>query len=633
MRVIDLLEFTSTTPEEDEKRLSAFPGQQPPAETEEPAPEQEPAPVVQPADPAPEQEPVPAPEQEPAPQEIPAPVAQQPKIAPEPTAPDTQRLLDKSGVPILNQIVIKKLQRVVKDAQALPNWDPAKRLVDQLVDTIEQAAQEWADSTEIQLNEKATATPVKKSALKQDSATKQLSDTAIAFLKAQGIQLMDKQGQVVEYADMSVKMSRSKMMKDTVSGIKEQWEKDARDVTDRMMKTLKKLANKVQGYTEISDDDYKLLKAADKKVHDNAKNFAEQFKNAMYGMVEGMAQDGQELDKERIIQFVEACNNGQIISMETLVATDSGNVRDHVNLEWDDMLVLFAKYGVFSMSPGTAKTSGAIGPGEMALAMMGSPVQKAKGGGDLQIGDTLLEIKAGASSGGRLNSDKIGTGTAGWEVWKNGIDSIVRNSKKVPVGMTWERQDKNLKPYTVTKDNYTSNTWNETKKDKKEGNVYNWSYKMLGKLNDEILIYSDYNSTLNLFTKTISALIANLDDVAKPGKNPKLFPALNAPQLIASAVNPDGTINVAHMMEVYTRLCYASYNRENGVQAIMFLSTITLDYAITKSGEDLTSKMVGAGEATVRIAQGFTFNDSQQTASPGYLAVERSEKIVKPTKR
>jgi hypothetical protein len=148
---------------------------------------------------------------------------------------------------------------------------------------------------------------------------------------------MNQHGQVIDMADMSVKLSRSKMMKDSVSGIKEQWEKDAREVTTRMMKTLKQLAHKVQGYTEISDEEYKLLRAADKKVHDNAKNFAEQFKNAMYGMVEGMAQDGEELDKERIIQFDEACNNGQIISMETLIATDGGNIRDHVNEDWDDM--------------------------------------------------------------------------------------------------------------------------------------------------------------------------------------------------------------------------------------------------------------------------------------------------------
>ena len=61
----------------------------------------------------------------------------------------------------------------------------------------------------------------------------------------------------------------------------------------------------------------------------------------------------------------------------------------------------------------------------------------------------------------------------------------------------------------------------------------------------------------------------------------------------------------------------------------MFLNTETLDYTIAKNGDDLAEKMLGKGEATVRISGGFNFNDDQQSATPAYLAVARSPKIVK----
>ena len=91
----------------------------------------------------------------------------------------------------------------------------------------------------------------------------------------------------------------------------------------------------------------------------------------------------------------------------------------------------------------------------------------------------------------------------------------------------------------------------------------------------------------------------------------------------------DGTIIVPAMIEAYTKLAYASYNRADGVEAIMFLNTETLDYTIAKNGDDLAEKMLGKGESTVRISGGFNFNDDQQSATPAYLAVARSPKIVK----
>jgi len=307
-------------------------------------------------------------------------------------------------------------------------------------------------------------------------------------------------------------------------------------------------------------------------------------------------------------------------------------------------LDLFSSYGVFSWSPG--KSSGAIGPGEMALSMMGSPAQKAEHGGDLIIAGTNLEIKAGATSGGRLNSKKILKGPAAWPIWTKHITNIVQDAPArklkagTPLGTTTGKTGELIE---MTKENYTPNTYKKnTKGHFKQGSVYNWSEGMLKKLNKEILIYSTYERTYDLFYSTISALVTNLDEVSEPmmvtlnkKQVPKMiagkiaFPGVNAEELIGNAVMDDGTINETAMIEAYTKIAYASYNRADGVEAIMFLNTETLDYTIARNGDDLAGKMIGNDEATLRISGGFNFNDDQQSATPAYLAVARSPKIVK----
>lgn len=409
-------------------------------------------------------------------------------------------------------------------------------------------------------------------------------------------------------------------------------EKFADDVFD----VLEKLANKVQGYIEITPDEYNALNKSQKKLHDNARTFASTFKTAFFGMVLNMLRNNQQIDRESISNFLTACYNGDVIDMLGLVGAGQGNVRSHVNRDYESMVNLFAEYGVFSWSPG--KTGGAIGPGEMALSMMGNPAEKSKSGGDLVVGGTNLEIKAGATSGGRLNSKKILKGPSAWPVWRDGINSIIKNNKSIPKDVLWQVTDKKGDPIEVGKTQFNSDIVRVTNKKPKVGSKYNFNYRNLTALNDEVLIWSTPEQTYDLFYNTISTLITNLDEVSKPGTNKEgnvitgpdnkpLFPGIKAEKLIWDALYDDGTIDVNKMMAAYTRLAYESYNRADHVESIMFLNTETLDYSIAKSSQDLLQKMGGGNESTVRISGGFNFNDDQQSATPAYLATARSEKI------
>jgi len=599
MRVLDIIfELAPTTPEEDEEQLAALNGEQPQVEPEEtPITQAQPAPVAQ-AQPQPI-----------TPVAPPAPVAQaQPQ-------PD-----ERSS--ILASVVSSKLRKLVADANSIPDWEPAKRLVLDLIKIL-------------------TSDNILKESKSSDVSPEEIAIAIknIKFLETQGLMKLD---QTVDLASLAVKMVKN--AKKEFKTLEKKYVLRAEEITNSMFDKLELLANKVQGYTSIDDDTYKSLNKAEKKIHDNARNFAAIFKQAFFGMIMRMLRQNKEIDRNTIIEFLDACYNGQVIDMEALISVDAGNVKDHV-VGYEDILDLFSSYGVFSWSPG--KSSGAIGPGEMALSMMGSPAQKASHGGDLIIAGTNLEIKAGATSGGRLNSKKILKGPAAWPTWTDKITKIIQTapnrklSPGTPLGTTTGKSGEVIE---MTKENYTSNTYNKnTKGHFKQGSVYNWSYKMLEKLNQEILIYSTYEKTYDLFYSTISKLVTNLDEVAEPmmvtlnkKQVPKLttdgkiaFPGINAEEIIGNAVMEDGTIIVPAMIEAYTKLAYASYNRADGVEAIMFLNTETLDYTIAKNGDDLAEKMLGKGEATVRISGGFNFNDDQQSATPAYLAVARSPKIVK----
>lgn len=429
-----------------------------------------------------------------------------------------------------------------------------------------------------------------------------------------------------------------KKYKDTVVELRTEREKRkaAEQFSDEVFDILELLANKVQGYLPITKEEYDALNKSQKKLHDNARTFASTFKTAFFGMVLNMLRKNQNIDRSAISSFLKACYNGDVIDMLALVAKGQGNVRDHVTKDYTDMVNLFAQYGVFSWSPG--KSGGAIGPGEMALSMMGNPAEKAKSGGDLIVGGTKLEIKAGATSGGRLNSKKILKGPAVWDDWAAGIEDIIKKNKSIPKDMRWDVTDKKGNVAQVSRTNFTANQFRITNGKPKFGCKYNFNYRNLASLNDEVLVYSTPEQTFDLFYNTFSKLITNLDDIAKPGTDEKgnvivgpdnkpLFPGLKAEKLIWDACFDDGTIDVNKIMAAYTRLAYESYNRADHVESIMFLNTETLDYTIAKGSQDLLQKMGGGANSTVRISGGFNFNDDQQSATPAYLATARSEKI------
>lgn len=377
------------------------------------------------------------------------------------------------------------------------------------------------------------------------------------------------------------------------------------------------LGNKVQGYREIEDlsDLSSKERSAYNKMASNAQKFTKTLKQALFGKIMDM-QEGSDVTPEEIKDFLQACADGKVINMLELVQQSKGNVKNHVNTEYQKVFDVFVKENIFSYSPGT--TSGAIGPGEMALSMMGNPAEKGKKG-DLKVGDEEIEIKASAKTGGRFNSKSIAKATTGWQVWSAKIKEIMQSA---PKGASVPVRQKNGEFKKVPAQEFDGNQFNVIKGKAKEGSKYNWNSTGLEALNNEVLEpYANKKQTFDLFVSTIRSLVQNYDALSKPAKNDDGTPnthhkPFKPAELIMSAIENDGQINIPEMNAAYSKIAYASYHLADKITTVMLLRTDTLDFVIFRDADDLVDQFK-SGKITT--GGGFNWNDDQQTPTPGFI--------------
>ena len=383
------------------------------------------------------------------------------------------------------------------------------------------------------------------------------------------------------------------------------------------------LGNKVQGFREDEDTSEWASKerAAYKKMAVNAQKFTKTLKQALFGKILDMQEDSDVTGQE-IKEFLEACVAGKVINMLDVIGSPKipftkGNIKNHVNPKYQKVFDVFVEENIFSYAPGT--TSGAIGPGEMALSMMGNPAEKGKKG-DLKIGKEEVEIKASAKTGGRFNSKAIAKATTGWKVWAEKINEIMQSA---PKGATMPVRQKDGTFKKVDAQTYNGNQYNVIKGKAKNGSKYNWNQKGFDALNNEVLEpYANKKQTADLFISTIKALVQNYDKLSKEAINSDGTPnthhkPFKPAELIIDAINNDGTVDMKKMNIAYSKIAYASYHLADGITTVMLLRTDTLDYTIFRNADALVDQM---SADQVQIGGGFNWNDDQQTPSPGYVS-------------
>ena len=378
------------------------------------------------------------------------------------------------------------------------------------------------------------------------------------------------------------------------------------------------LGNKVQGFREDEDlEDFSSKeKTAYKKMAVNAQKFTKTLKQALFGKILDM-QEGSDITGQEIKQFLQACADGNVINMLGVISVSKGNIKDHVNPKHQKVFDVFVEENIFSYAPGT--TSGAIGPGEMALSMMGNPAEKGKTG-DLRIGSKEIEIKASAKTGGRFNSKAIAKATTGWKVWAQKINEIMMQA---PEDATISVTQKNGQEELIKAREYNGNRHNVIKGKAKEGSKYNWNASGFKALNIEVLKpYSNLSQTYDLFESSIRALVQNYDKLDKPATNDdgtanEHHTPFNPGDLIEAAINDDGTVDRDKMNIAYSKIAYSSYHLADKIKTVMLLRTDNLSYTIFEDADDLVKQM---NSGQVVTGGGFNWNDDQQTPTPGYIA-------------
>ena len=407
-----------------------------------------------------------------------------------------------------------------------------------------------------------------------------------------------------------------------------------------LLPLLRQLGNKVNDYTELTPEELQAMTGTErsraKKRAVNAGKFAQTLAEAMSGKVLKLLSEGK-TDTAKIKMFLNACLDGKVIKLDDMIKMNQGNIDDYVNQTFEQDYQNFVKEDIFSYNPGA--TSGAIGPGELALAMLGDPASKATAGGDLFIGKgadrKLYEIKAGkGTSGGRMNSKEIVSATAGYPIWEKEINKILRDAKAEG---TIDYTNKDGEAIKLPLQQYDGSTHNKRETGKgnwKKGSNYNFNQSGFDALNNDILIpyakaaaenrepkMSARGVTHQLFHEPFKILIGNH----------KAIPDFS--NIIYNAIKDDGTVEYMDMAKAYTSLAYKSYQLADKVKDILFIRTDTRHFAIIADHDDFMDSIVHSkGEdgktqqqGRVVIGSGFTWNDDQQTPTPTYLSAKHGE--------
>jgi len=188
-----------------------------------------------------------------------------------------------------------------------------------------------------------------------------------------------------------------------------------------LQKAINLIAGKVNGTLEQLEQQYKKQKKDDINVKIKTSPGDEKIRSAISIVIGGLIQKYQAKynDEKKFNQFeklifgfLNSSKQG-IIPLGSLVDAGGGNIKDAVlKTKFKQLSTIGFIDELLDQMP--AQTGGAWGPGELGLAILGSPVSKGDKG-DIMVGNRKIEIKASnnPTKGGRINTSAVKTGKAG----------------------------------------------------------------------------------------------------------------------------------------------------------------------------------------------------------------------------
>lgn len=211
---------------------------------------------------------------------------------------------------------------------------------------------------------------------------------------------------------------------------------------DKENPAIAELAGKVTGTLEAIEEHYK--KQAEEAREDGSTQIVvkkappmdavtKEIVTIMDGTLEGLRDNPETAEEynalnDLILKFLKASKKG-VVPLASLLDKGSGNIVAEVDDgKWGQLKENGFIKSLMNMKP-AGSGAGKWGPGEVGLAVLGSPVNK-MGKGDLNVGGKKFELKASASpkSGGRINASKaIKKGSDGQSEFIKAWDSFTPN--------------------------------------------------------------------------------------------------------------------------------------------------------------------------------------------------------------
>lgn len=347
---------------------------------------------------------------------------------------------------------------------------------------------------------------------------------------------------------------------------------------------VKTLAIKVVNYTEIGDSERAKMNKKDQQSAANADSALESMTDGLNALFQNFVfAEGAPLGVEEVDKFIDGCIDGKVVNMPAVINSKTGFIDRFVNGEYKKVYDVIAKDLVNFKGMGT--TGGALGPAEILLSAVGSPVSTGTGGvkGDLavdmggEIGMLGVEVKAGSGakkSGARLNGTKISDG-------KGALDKMKTLYKVLDIK---EEELPGKSSYSITG-------------------------PYIAKLNDTVFKRFDDEKLKKWTTGVLNALVLNFDDVVNYKDEKR-----NVKSTIGKMINATvkgGQINFENLRKLITYTQLISYMLTDEVETILTIDTDNRSFTVTGSPEEFI-KNIGVRHIPVKD---ISITSDPQTAS------------------
>lgn len=448
----------------------------------------------------------------------------------------------------------------------------------------------------------ASAIDLELSSLREDIAAAEADIAAIC--KAMGDACITVVSNIKKFLESAYQRMEELVAKSKEAGAEQEFQGEKQFAAE-FGQAIQKIAAKATGTLEALEAHYKQqaqeLKDQNLDVDVEIKDAPEQTQvekavaDTLTSVFSGAAYGGdtraEQQEKRKLLQgFLKDCVKG-IIALGPLMDQKQGNILDAFSKTKYSELGEFFNELLGKVPAGSG--AGSWGPAELALSVVGTPVNKAEKG-DLNIGgNRKIELKASrsAKSGGRINTPAIGTGNSG----KGAYDAAFK-----PLAQKLKLKIRNGKAeYKATTKKGVTNT--------KYLKYTSWGPSLINNVINPAIMKSDISrSEVAQFVQSV-ALAPVIEDHKKDGA--KRFNA-------SKVVRQDGTIDPKAFVAEYIDMTMGFYAETDGVEEVLVINPVTGNFHVVDARDTATlHDKIEQGD--IKLSSTYLdFTDTQSKASP-----------------